>query len=122
TTSNALDTLLQITPAYPGENNKQGVKEYDGLGRLRRNCVISNGIGTTACGVQSASYSGILTTYQYGAVNPVGGPNQSYTYTDRNDGTHDQNVYYAYDGLGRLVDVQPSYGPLLLYYFDNDGG
>ena len=121
-TYSGLDDLSQITPPSSGENAQKAVREYDGLGRLRISCPIytsiNGGAALTSCGVSSGSYTGIATNYAYGAVSPQGGPIQSYTYADRNDGTHDQHVYYAYDGVGRLVTEEPTYGPFVYYYYD----
>lgn len=118
---NGVDDLVQVTPPSPGENMKQQVYEYDGLGRLTISCRIGAGFGNS-CGTQTGSYQGVYDTYQYNQVHPQNGPNQTYIYRKRVDGSNTQSEYHAYDGLGRLVDIQPSFGPLVGWSYDAQTG
>lgn len=64
---NANDVLTTLTPAPSGEHAKSTQKEYDGLGRLKSECVISSASGSGSCG-QTIGATGFLTRYTYDAA------------------------------------------------------
>jgi len=137
------DVLTTLTPAPTGENAKSTQKEYDGLGRLKSVCVISNATGSGSC-LQANGGAGFLKTYTYDAAGrllqtienaQVASPQQARTYTydllgrvlsERNP--ESQTTYYTYDSVsgtnctstskGDMVQEQDANGNYSCYHYD----
>ena len=91
------DVLSALGPASTGENLKQVQKQYDGLGRLTSTCKISSSVsGSTPCGQNNGSYSGVLTSITY----PSGSGSQTVQST-RSSQTRSKTI----DGLGRVIST-----------------
>jgi YD repeat-containing protein len=99
------DALSVLGPAPSGENVKQSQTQYDGLGRPISVCKISTtASGSTACGQNSGSYSGILTSTTYGGETVS---------SSRGVQTRSMTV----DALGRVtVKTTPESGTWYFYY------
>jgi RHS repeat-associated protein len=102
------DDTSQLTPAPPGENPKEGITEYDGLGRVTQVCRYGNGVGTT-CTLASGSQTGDPETYTYAATT-------GQTSVQITRGLQSRTTYR--DGLGRVVKTLTPEGGTWNYYYD----
>jgi RHS repeat-associated protein len=101
------DVLNVVGPITPGENAKQVQNEYDALGRVTSSCAIATTVlGNVACGQNTGSYSGVLTTTAY--------TSQTVTST-RGSQTRSQTV----DGLGRVTSTTTPEGSTTTYTYDS---
>src|SRR5262249_20582761 len=60
----AQDDTAVLSPPPSGENNKETITEYDGLGRPKTVCRYGNGVGTT-CTLASGNQTGDPQTFTY---------------------------------------------------------
>ena len=77
-TYNENDVTSVLTPAPSGENSKGTEKQYNALGWLKSTCAISSVVsGEVACGQNTGSHNGVLTTVTYSSstgffiINPL---------------------------------------------------
>jgi len=102
-TYNENDVTSVLTPAPSGENSKGTEKQYNALGWLKSTCAISSVVsGEVACGQNTGSHNGVLTTVTYSSstgffiINPL------------RSSQHRKTVL---DGLGRKTEqLAPEYG------------
>jgi hypothetical protein len=106
------DDLAVLSPAPPGENNKQVQKEYDGLGRITKSCAIGNG-STTACGQNTGSANGVTTSYSY--TYAAGSSTGSATRGSQTRST-------TSDAMGRVTQVATPEGGTTTYTYDANSG
>jgi RHS repeat-associated protein len=100
------DVLSVLSPAPSGENTKQLLNQYDGLGRLQYSCGILS-VGGSSCG-EVVTASGIQTAYTY-----VTGSGSYQTSETRGSQTRSQTK----DAMGRVVTtVNPEAGTKKFYY------
>ena len=102
------DVSSVLTPAPSGENSKQAIREYDGLGRVSWTCKHGNGV-SSACATGS-SYTGLADTYSY-TVPAAGSTKVAVT---RGSQIRSQ----TFDALGRLTSKTTPEGGTWNYYYD----
>jgi len=115
----ANDVLTTLTPAPTNENAKAVQKEYDGLGRLKSTCLISNAAGSGPC-LQANGGTGFLTTYTYDGAGRL-----LQTVENAQVLSPNQTRKYTYDLLGRVTsETNPEWvsstGAFLTAYYTYD--
>jgi YD repeat-containing protein len=101
----ANDVRTTLTPAPANENAKATQREFDGLGRLKSECLISSASGSGPCG-QANGGTGFLTKYTYDATGRL-----LNTVENAQVSSPQQTRSYTYDLLGRvLTETNPESG------------
>ncbi len=110
TTYSNNDVSTVLTPAPTGENSKQVMTEYDGLGRVKWICKHGNGV-SAACATGS-SYTGLADTYAY--TSPAAG--QAEVAITRGS----QTRYKIFDAMGRTITKSTPEGGTWTFTYDKN--